>query len=154
MIIYVVTSGEYSDYKIEAVFTIKQLAEEYVNDYNRAKRSYGAEIEEFESDVPVEVRFGVEVLMGKNGNVLDTELLFDISLEHIGFVWFSKPDPKYPYSSIKEECFRWVVETDNIERAVKVVNEKRSQILANNLWLGDEGVKQYFTRQKKEEGSK
>lgn len=46
--IYVVTSGEYSDYRIEAVFTDKCKAEKYVDE--DAGYSCGRRIEEFEAN--------------------------------------------------------------------------------------------------------
>lgn len=43
MIIYVVTDGEYSDYRIKAVFTEKERAEKYI-------KLYGGVIEEYEAN--------------------------------------------------------------------------------------------------------
>jgi len=46
--IYVVTFGEYSDYKIEGIFNTKELAKEYI-----CKSSYGRyHIEEYELNNP------------------------------------------------------------------------------------------------------
>lgn len=41
--IYICTSGEYSDYGINAVFTDRELAEAYARDFSRD--SYGGKIE-------------------------------------------------------------------------------------------------------------
>ena len=50
--IYVVTYGEYSDYKICNVLSTKEKAEEYVSFYNAAMSSYydTAQIEVYELD--------------------------------------------------------------------------------------------------------
>lgn len=53
MIVYVVTSGEYSDYHIDAIFSTKEKAEEYIKihaRYNQGYYSDRAGIEEWEMD--------------------------------------------------------------------------------------------------------
>ena len=57
MTVYVVTSGEYSDYSIRAIFTTRERAEAFCDEYNVAVRGdYGskAEIEVWEADQPRE----------------------------------------------------------------------------------------------------
>lgn len=54
MTIYVVTSGEYSDYGINAVFTSREQAELYCATHNdNSKYGYQCEVEEYEADTPV-----------------------------------------------------------------------------------------------------
>jgi hypothetical protein len=48
MIIYVVTSGAYSDYHIDAVFTDKELAKRYCAAHN--SNNYPSWVEEYETD--------------------------------------------------------------------------------------------------------
>lgn len=52
MTIYVVTSGQYSNYHIVAVFTDPALAEAFVEQFDRQSRWDKAEIEEWKSDRP------------------------------------------------------------------------------------------------------
>ena len=49
-IAYVVTSGCYSDYHIDAVFSTKELAESYVAECDSCSYSDGADVEEFVID--------------------------------------------------------------------------------------------------------
>lgn len=50
MKIYIVTSGEYSDYSINAVFTDKAKAEAFVEIKNRGSRWSSCDIEEWDAD--------------------------------------------------------------------------------------------------------
>lgn len=52
MTIFVVTSGSYSDYGINAVFTDRALAEAFVSKFNAVERYEDASIEEWEANVP------------------------------------------------------------------------------------------------------
>ncbi len=49
MTIYIVTSGEYSDYGIRYVFTNKAAADDCVAEYKKAHRSDDVEVEEHEA---------------------------------------------------------------------------------------------------------
>lgn len=48
--IYVVTEGEYSDYHIEACFSTKEKAQEYIKNAKKVNESYYYDIEEWELD--------------------------------------------------------------------------------------------------------
>lgn len=52
MKVYVVTSGSYSDYHINAVFTDQKMANAYVEQFNRGDRYDPADIEEWDADQP------------------------------------------------------------------------------------------------------
>src|SRR3990167_10395534 len=73
--VYVVTSGQYSDYGIKAVFSTKEKAEEYIKlstdpDINNL-------LEEFELDIPKEEWLYTKVIMDRDGHVLKTMLTTD-----------------------------------------------------------------------------
>lgn len=53
MMIYIAVSGDYSDYGIDAVFTVKEAAEKYVELRNKQSRYANASIEEWEADTPL-----------------------------------------------------------------------------------------------------
>lgn len=59
MKVYVVTSGEYSDYGINAIFSTKEKAQEYIDrgDKLGMNYSYGYQIEEYELDENATVEF-------------------------------------------------------------------------------------------------
>jgi len=131
--VYIVTSGEYSDYKIEAVFSDKGKAEEFVEVCDKAITYYDKyyKIEEYYLDIPKEQLFYTEVYMGEDGGVHAACL--EVASQHIDmgndFGVFRL------YGGVP--CFKWVVKTHDRERAIKVANEKRAQILALGIW-GDE----------------
>lgn len=124
MKVYIVTSGVYSDYGIEAVFSSVEKAQAFI-DKGKKKGEYGSEyndahIEEYELDRPEEDWCTITVRMGKDGDV--KEWYFNYNGES-GFLCFD----------INKNLV-WGVKTDDETRAIKVVNEKRIQILAQDLW--------------------
>lgn len=52
MKVYIVTDGQYSDYRIQAVFSTKALAKEYLAEYNKDPGHHG-DIEPWDLDEPV-----------------------------------------------------------------------------------------------------
>ncbi len=139
MKVYVATTGEYSDYQIEAIFSTRKKAEEYANFHS----VNGLRIEVWLMDVARPVK-QVFVQMAKDGTVIriigpDMKDAIDGRGDNrIGFTSFYhlKLDGK-------EKTLGWWVETDSKKRAVKVVNEKRIQILAMGLWGNDKAVMEY-----------
>ncbi len=127
--VYVATTGEYSDYHIVAIFSKKELAEEYKKlqggssdaDYWITQaRTTDLDIEEWELDRPKDDWMTIEVRIDKEGNV--DEIVRSID-GNTGFVCFD-----YKGNLL------WGVRVNKDESAIKVVNEKRAQILAINAW--------------------
>ena len=57
MTVYIVTAGEYSDYGISSVFSTKELAETYANEFNKIHPYESpTSVEEWEVDQDVEIR--------------------------------------------------------------------------------------------------
>lgn len=121
---YIITSGNYSDYHIVAVFSKLSTAEEYVSKYNQHTRWDDALVEEWDIDTPVGEHFGLVIRMSKDGEFKES---YEFNGREQGFYCF---DPK--------GNLVWRVATFDLERAIKVVNEKRVQILAMNLWGQEE----------------
>jgi len=76
MKIYIVTSGDYSTYGINAVFTTRQAAEDYVEIWNRASSDTDwASIEEWTADAAnskflvYRVNYGPSVSRGQDGGI-------------------------------------------------------------------------------------
>lgn len=127
--IYIVTSGEYSDYEIEAVFTTKEKAVEYV-EQNGTRYN----IEEYNLDEEVEkktqlwsIEFCVED--GKlceasptsydRNKVIDTCFIFDT----FGY------RKEIPY-------IRFYVDADAMDSAVKIARERFASVKSNDyIWL-------------------
>lgn len=127
--VHIVTAGEYSDYCIIAAFSNATVAKEFKDLYNatKAKRSYGqAKVEVWSLDQPKAEWVTTTVRMSRSGEVLETWSNVDAS----------------------ESCFIFdvydnlvvSVATRDVDRAIKVANEKRTQIIALNLWGNTEEV--------------
>lgn len=127
--IYIVTSGEYSDYGIEAVFTTKEKAVEYV-EQNGTRYN----IEEYNLDEEVEKKtqlWSIEfcVVDGKlceasptsydRNKVIDTCFIFDT----FGY------RKEIPY-------IRFYVDADAMDSAVKIARERFASVKSNDyIWL-------------------
>jgi len=124
--VYIVTSGCYSDYQINAVYSKEGDAEEYCR---RGGEDYG--VETYILDEPIPDSY-ISVRMDIKGRMIDTSSSVGGSPGLISFI-----------NGIRTaEYMRWMVRTDDIQRAVKVVNEKRTQILALNIWGDEEKIRE------------
>jgi hypothetical protein len=123
--IYIVTSGEYSDYHIDAVFSTKELAEDYIQ-----QNGIDYEIEEYNLDEEIDrntklwrVKFDIKDGKLKDANVMDYEeddfrdtckVLDYFRSQHISFF----------------------VDADTMNKAVKIASERLAAVKANEyIWL-------------------
>lgn len=132
MKVYVVSTGEYSDYHICEIFSKRKLAEQYIKEmskwYGRYQKDYAIGI--YNVDKPVSELKIIQVHMDKEGN---TTTIFHTTNDTIGFQCFDY-----------EKCLVWNVNTDNDDTAVKVANEKRIQILAKDIWGSEKKCREMF----------
>lgn len=123
--IYIVTSGDYSDFHISAVFSTKGKAEEYVqqngSDYN---------IEEFDLDEEVQ----------KVSHIWQIE--FDINtgemreaLPYYYFQCVEKLDTCTFDSYVGVSVIRFFVEADSMNRGIKIARERFNAIKSNEYIL-------------------
>ena len=125
--VYIVTSGEYSDYCVEGIFSTKEKAKDLkkVVDGNNP-------IKEYELDKPIYGwMFAVRIEMDIEGNTTHSSYL----KQRVNMRF-----DKYFYNGY----LHIDIKSDSLERAIKVVNEKRIQILANNEWGNDKALDKYF----------
>jgi len=112
--VYVVTSGTYSDYGVNAIFSSKQKAQAYIDTVNNKTEGWQQldepRIEEWLMDIPKK-------------QWLSTRVRMDGENEEIGFI-------TWDYNG----NLLWGVATTDKRKAIKVTNEKRAWFLANNLW--------------------
>lgn len=153
MKVYVLTNGEYSDFHNIGVFTDKVLAEK-VKKYG----SIANEIEEYELDQMDEFSFAKNGLyiyyisMFKNGDIVSNHgdfgiSLFDIdSFVYVGIVNINAFE--YPHFHVNEKLpaipnqyerkgelvMTTYVMARNKKHAIKIANEKRTCLIANNLF--------------------
>jgi hypothetical protein len=124
--LYAVTTGSYSDYSVNGIFSTKQKAKDFKaafpneTDFN--------DIEEFELDPSApdwkdkDIWF---VRMKRNGDVLEAEKR-DKSL----YGFFSVGDQGF---DINRDIYMTVLAKDK-EHAIKIVGEKRAQLIAEGGW--------------------
>ena len=116
--IYICTSGEYSDYGINAVFDKKELAEEFCSRYGGYHRRWEL------NPKGKELRLGYRVYvvtMNKDGDTVEareTNFFADETtwgIRHDGLMYLT--------------CW-----AKSDQHAVKIANEHRVQMIANNEW--------------------
>ncbi len=119
---YIVTAGEYSDYRIEGVFTDKKLAEFFAvkdNDYR---------IEEYTADniklLSEERLYGVKVYVGKSEGKVKVKSLFDYGEKSLCDV------VKYYKWDEHKEYIRFVLRAINQEKAKAIALERYHALLA------------------------
>lgn len=135
-IIYVVTSGEYSDYHICSLFDSRELAQEEVTRLNARDRWDTARIEEYflnpskgSPTSPDDETYHLFVIgMRKNGNVTYS------SDEGVPSAVPDSERFKAQYTDTYADAWAFRVVARNLEHAIKIVNEKRVQYIANNDW--------------------
>ncbi len=134
MNIFVVTSGEFSEYRIKAIFSTRELAEDYI-------KSEGGSIKEWDVDVLDIDHHYITIKMCKNGKLINEPYHFISREPYTSFAgyWSNKLNDKEP------RFIQCIIETGSEERAIKVVNEKRIQLLANGWWGDYEKTEQLFS---------
>jgi hypothetical protein len=138
--VYIIVSGEYSDYRIDAVFLDKTAAEEYVAQNPDASietrqigcdmlpegtRVYRVRMDE-NGDTADDGMGGVEVV-GADRRLSEDSFESDYPRDEYGRYDCSK----YVYSGVR----RFYVTTKHGEQgALKIANERRRQLVAENQW--------------------
>lgn len=121
--IFIVTSGEYSDYHIDAVFSTKEKAEEYIQ-----QNGNGCDFEEYELDQEVEKKTQLWLIT------------FNKEGEEMGAV---PQNPQYHNNENKvdtccispswrvENYISFYVNSDSMDRAIKIARERYAAIKSN-----------------------
>lgn len=136
--VFAVNSGCYSDYGIDAIFSTRKLAKEFMaavpnSDYN--------DIAEYEIDPPdasmIRRGYGIwNVLMLRNGDTerVDKREISPYSVGCIGcHVWERTKVPAYKGTDIKD-VLDSTVWAKTAVAAVKITNEKRVRMIAEGSW--------------------
>jgi len=142
-IIYAVSSGEYSDYRVHCVFSTKELAQVY-KDYLMQDEGYYDvhEIEEYELDdmngMANLIKKGYknyELKIDRNGNTSEIEININS--------WFNAPQIWIRDNSLTVRC--WAKDE---KHAVKIANEIRVQLIALNIPFEEKAHKNFTDEQK------
>jgi len=123
--IYVVTTGTYSDYKIDSVFDSKELAQSYIDSFSTSGW-YKMSIEEFKLN-PFEKQVKEGYLpyflrMTKEGKCTQINIC-DSSFE-LG---------EKPFFDVDDKICHKIFAKDE-KHAIKILNEIRAQLVATNKW--------------------
>ena len=132
MQIFIVTSGDYSDYGIDSVYSTKENAEKYIKLYP----SIRYEIEEFDVDEEMALINRIRdekitiylVCMDRDGNV--KEIRKESPRISLVEELLAGKHRRVLYADCMDLC---VIAKDE-KHAIKIVNEKRTQMIANNEW--------------------
>lgn len=129
--IFIVTQGNYSDYSIEAIFDDKTLAEEFIKRYSDGSDDYMIEPWILNDAVKV-LREGYDywsITMDRDGSVEKAEMRNDY------------PGNDYntdmPWNKEGRTQLSVIICAQDSKHAIKIVNEKRAQIIASNEWRPD-----------------
>ena len=126
--IYIVTSGEYSDYGINAVFSTEEKAQEFRQQYGT---DYRIEVFDIDREVKKETKVWRVVMRFDNFEVSEcTTGLW-------GDGWGSHMKDTFEYWLDCEEKghIRLYLEADCMDRAIKIASERIAQIKANKDML-------------------
>ena len=137
-VVFAVNSGSYSDYRIDAIFSTKDKAEAYMkavsgDDYNA--------IEEYEMDPPVTdlIKRGysiwmVHMLVDGTTERVEQRELDSYAVSSIGHTVWRRTQAAAFKGTGKPDILISIVWAKNSEQAIKIVNEHRIQMIANNQW--------------------
>ena len=125
--IHVVSKGEYSDYRVLAVYSTKEKAEEAVAEFNKYQEceSEKAEIETLPFDMPIESCKRISLRMRKDGTVVDGSVEREFGFDRLGFASGLAYDGNMYFRSFGHH---------DEERAIKAANERRCQLIASDKW--------------------
>lgn len=146
--VFVVTSGEYSNYRIEEVFSTKDLAEAFIAEIGQHD---GPQIEEYELDKPLSSFWVTFVEMSEDGNTVSTydggpsiytrrRTVDDEESVSFGDEAKYGTDPNRPgfnhcnIGTTGRRLLCVLLFTKDHERAIKVANERRAAIIAAGAW--------------------
>jgi hypothetical protein len=125
--IYAVSSGVYSDYSIDALFSTRENAQLFMDRHPNAGYDGWNDIEEYELDSGVaQMRAGMSrwwVQMNKNGDSSQSSVEMRMTIE-------DTPDAVFRISPRdKSEFFNWYGWALSREHALKCANEHRIKLL-------------------------
>ena len=122
--VYIVTSGEYSDYQIDAVFSTEEKAHEYIQQPG--------------SDYRIEV-FDIDNEVKKETKLWEVGMYYeDFTLKKSCIAWSDLyiADTFHVFDDCygKKVLYQYI-ETDSMDRAIKIASERIAQIKANEHLL-------------------
>lgn len=131
MKVHVITQGDYSDYHIVAVVSTEELRDEAIKQFTSSYDD--ADSEEWEVDDIAGLvvgHYNFNVLMDRNGNATtQREGISENKLEDYPDISWGSNGKMFHTGSYRFK----VLATDEVH-AVKIANERRIQLIADNKW--------------------
>ena len=135
--VYAVNSGSYIDYRVDAIFTTKKLAEEFMKAVPESEYN---DIQEYElnpktADLVKQGYAPWRVVMLRDGTTEDCERK-EISTYNTAdscFIWQRTKADAYRGKNIPD-AISCSVFAKSVKHAIKIVNEKRVMMIANGEW--------------------
>ena len=129
--IYLVTTGDYSDYRVVAAFSSRDKAQAYIDaavgpDRARIRWRQDYNIEDYPLDPPTVFGYQITVVMARNGIVT--------CVRAPEWTEEAKTEVRTVIPDRDPNLRAFTVATDSKERAVKVSNELRTQMIAMDQW--------------------
>jgi hypothetical protein len=137
--VYLVTRGRYSDYGVYGVFVDKLLAEEYAQQISTKYDNAKVETRPIITNLiaPVGHRaYGITMDIDGNTSEIENEEVYDDSLDrsYPELVYVSeRNDVPSHYTQTGRYGF-YVVTDKGQEGAIKIANERRVRMIAENTW--------------------
>ena len=134
---FMVTCGEYSDYGICGIFSTKEHAEKYIEVRLRSDDMLYTEfndVEEIELDSYNEFNYSNDNIyrgyMDEDGNTIGDITISNDMIHHANSFSVQKD------IRINQQLIMYyIVRANSPQRAVKIANDKRSQIISNNNFV-------------------
>jgi len=141
--VWTVSSGSYSDYRIVGIFSTEAKATKFYETRKLVDDEIGSVSWEELDPAPPTVVQTITVQMFSDGTTYDLNPKWE-EVPYLGFRGFGSyfyyanlsPNRDFP-TYAGQLVLVWTVEVTDPIHAVKVVNEKRAQILAAGLWGQD-----------------
>lgn len=124
--VWVLTAGEYSDYHLVGVYSTKEKADQISKLAGRdCNNPFSVVIDEGLDKIELGLN-PFTIRMSKDGKVLSS---------HTYFYWNDMlSDVRWCYGNMFDDSFDLEVWAKDLEHAIKIVNEKRIYLIANNLY--------------------
>ena len=128
--IYIVTSGDYSEYNINAVFTTKEKANEYIQQHGT---EYRVEEYNLDEEVDKEVKLWRIDISLKDNSLIEVSALAYRDKDYQD----KRRDTCSVYETFRNgNCMKFFVDADSMDKAIKIVSERFAAIKANEyIWL-------------------
>jgi len=139
MKVYIVTSGWYSDYRIEAVFSTKKRAKEHIEKYGKDDISdINDEPDEWIVDDNVYNKI-IKIKEDKNIEVYSVIITKEGQIQYIRkekkeLFYLEGAIGKRKYFDSRQNLHMTILAKSK-EHAVKIANDRRTQLIAMNKWI-------------------